>query len=35
MKLLIETQRECKEMYTGAVDRRLDDLGLAGLSEEE
>ena len=35
MNLLIETQRECEEMYTGAVDQRLDDLGLAGLAEEE
>lgn len=34
MNILIETQRECEEMYTGAVDRRLYDLGL-GVSEDD
>lgn len=28
INILIETQRECEELYTDAVDRRLDDLGL-------
>lgn len=35
MDVLIETQRECEEMYMNAVDQRLTDLGITFPWETE